>query len=139
MTLKMTWFLSLKMIIFGHFSRFLASFKISFSCFQHPFNISQISLKEWIKIYFNFHSRSADLSSSAVQIVFFICRLQSPCHWLHVHNLGHLIYISWHMHNANWNLYIWANCIMRHNFFSVGWRQMWFWSFMNLIAVCYWF
>ena len=29
-------FLGLKMIIFGHFSRFLASFKISFSSLQHP-------------------------------------------------------------------------------------------------------
>ena len=32
---KMT-FLGLKMIIFGHFSSFLASFKISFSSLQHP-------------------------------------------------------------------------------------------------------
>ena len=29
-------FLGLKMIIFGHFSRFLAAFKISFSSLQHP-------------------------------------------------------------------------------------------------------
>ena len=29
-------FLGLKMIIFGHFSRFLAFFKISFSSLQHP-------------------------------------------------------------------------------------------------------
>ena len=29
-------FLGLKMIIFGYFSRFLASFKISFSSLQHP-------------------------------------------------------------------------------------------------------
>ena len=29
-------FLGLKMIIFGHFSRFLASFKISFTSLQHP-------------------------------------------------------------------------------------------------------
>ena len=29
-------FLGLKMIIFGHFSPFLASFKISFSSLQHP-------------------------------------------------------------------------------------------------------
>ena len=29
-------FLGLKMIIFGHFSRFLVSFKISFSSLQHP-------------------------------------------------------------------------------------------------------
>ena len=28
--------LGLKMIIFGHFSRFLASFKISFTSLQHP-------------------------------------------------------------------------------------------------------
>ena len=28
--------LGIKMIIFGHFSRFLASFKISFSSLQHP-------------------------------------------------------------------------------------------------------
>ena len=32
-------FLCLKMIIFGHFSRFLASFKISFSSLQHPNHI----------------------------------------------------------------------------------------------------
>ena len=29
-------FLGLKMILFGHFSRLLASFKISFSSLQHP-------------------------------------------------------------------------------------------------------
>ena len=29
-------FLGLKMIIFGHFSRFLAAFKFSFSSLQHP-------------------------------------------------------------------------------------------------------
>ena len=34
-------FVGLKMIIFGHFSRFLASFKISFSSLQHPIHVLQ--------------------------------------------------------------------------------------------------
>ena len=40
-TLKMT-FLSLKMIIFDHFSRILASFKISYFSLQHPSDIISI-------------------------------------------------------------------------------------------------
>ena len=50
-------FLGLKMIIFGHFLRFLVSFKISFSSLQHP---------SYIQVFFKLYSSSCNISVKKV-------------------------------------------------------------------------
>ena len=60
-------FLGLKMIIFGHFSRFLASFKISFSSLQHPNYNREVRVKNSCNPP---RVQVITMSSLAVQIAF---------------------------------------------------------------------
>ena len=65
-------FFGLKMIIFGHFSRFLAFFKISFSSLQHPIYIgfrTFASIDSFIIVTYQWPYPVSNQSKASIQIL----------------------------------------------------------------------